>query len=241
MQDDKWLAYYGPPLLVVTTGDMTSRSPARVAFYSRELYQDTVARVEDAKEAVLAQLAKLDAQPTNPATGRGSVLNDKAISLPPPQYPPIARSARASGTVSVQVTIDKEGNVVAAQAVSGHSCTRRRWRQHARRNFRRPKFPASLSSSQACSPIASSLKARVQGARSACSSSQLRSQSQCSSTWLFLNDSLQTVSKFLRVLRATPPRSKRHPIPTRPVRLKSSELGVQGSPLLLPIPKDRQV
>jgi protein TonB len=50
----------------------------------------------------------------------GGVLNGKAISLPKPAYPAIAKSAHASGTVTVQVLIDENGNVVAAHAVSGH-------------------------------------------------------------------------------------------------------------------------
>jgi protein TonB len=50
----------------------------------------------------------------------GGVLNGKAISLPKPAYPPIARAAHASGTVVVQVLIDENGNVVSAHAVSGH-------------------------------------------------------------------------------------------------------------------------
>ena len=50
----------------------------------------------------------------------GGVLNGKAISLPKPAYPPIARAARASGTVTVQVLIDENGNVVSAHAVNGH-------------------------------------------------------------------------------------------------------------------------
>jgi protein TonB len=48
------------------------------------------------------------------------VLNGKAISLPKPAYPPIARAARASGTVTVQVTIDESGKVISARAVGGH-------------------------------------------------------------------------------------------------------------------------
>jgi protein TonB len=47
-------------------------------------------------------------------------LNGKAISLPQPTYPPIARSAHASGQVVVQVTIDENGNVISASAISGH-------------------------------------------------------------------------------------------------------------------------
>jgi protein TonB len=54
----------------------------------------------------------------------GGVLNGKAISLPKPSYPPIARQAHASGTVVVQVTIDENGNVISAQAVSGHPLLR---------------------------------------------------------------------------------------------------------------------
>ncbi len=50
----------------------------------------------------------------------GTFLNGKATSLPVPPYPPIARAARASGDVVVEVTINEEGNVVAAKAVSGH-------------------------------------------------------------------------------------------------------------------------
>src|SRR5258705_5510043 len=42
----------------------------------------------------------------------GGVLNGKAISLPKPQYPPIARAAHAAGTVVVQVLIDENGSVV---------------------------------------------------------------------------------------------------------------------------------
>jgi periplasmic protein TonB len=50
----------------------------------------------------------------------GGVLNGKATSLPQPVYPPIARAAHASGTVTVQVVVDEEGKVLTARAVSGH-------------------------------------------------------------------------------------------------------------------------
>jgi TonB family protein len=50
----------------------------------------------------------------------GGVLNGKAISLPKPVYPPLARAAHASGTVVVQVTLDEDGRVISAHAVSGH-------------------------------------------------------------------------------------------------------------------------
>jgi TonB family protein len=50
----------------------------------------------------------------------GGVLNGKAVSKPEPPYPSLAKAARASGTVTVQVTVDETGKVVKANAVSGH-------------------------------------------------------------------------------------------------------------------------
>jgi periplasmic protein TonB len=50
----------------------------------------------------------------------GGVLNGKAISKPQPAYPPIAKAARASGTVTVQILVDEGGRVVSASAVNGH-------------------------------------------------------------------------------------------------------------------------
>jgi protein TonB len=61
-----------------------------------------------------------EAVPSTRAPIRGGVLNGKAFELPKPVYPPIARAARASGTVVVQVIIDEEGYVISAKAVSGH-------------------------------------------------------------------------------------------------------------------------
>lgn len=62
--------------------------------------------------------------PTTTEPGRapisGGVLNGKAISLPAPEYPAIAKQARASGAVAVQVIIDENGSVISARAVSGH-------------------------------------------------------------------------------------------------------------------------
>jgi protein TonB len=50
----------------------------------------------------------------------GGVLNGKAISKPQPAYPPIAKAARASGQVTVQIVVDEGGRVISASAVSGH-------------------------------------------------------------------------------------------------------------------------
>ncbi len=58
--------------------------------------------------------------PAPPKTISGGVLNGKAISKPQPAYPAIAKAAKASGIVTVQVLVDESGNVVTARAVSGH-------------------------------------------------------------------------------------------------------------------------
>jgi protein TonB len=73
------------------------------------------------KVAIAEEPPPPEAKPTPPrAPISGGVLNGKAISLPKPAYPPIARAAHASGTVVVQVLIDENGSVVSARAVSGH-------------------------------------------------------------------------------------------------------------------------
>ena len=61
----------------------------------------------------------------------GGVLNGRAITLPKPVYPAIAKSARASGTVTVEVLIGEDGNVISARAVSGHPLLQEAARQAA--------------------------------------------------------------------------------------------------------------
>jgi periplasmic protein TonB len=49
----------------------------------------------------------------------GGILNGKAISLPAPQYPDMARRAAVSGIVEVEVVIDVSGKVISAKASKG--------------------------------------------------------------------------------------------------------------------------
>jgi periplasmic protein TonB len=57
-----------------------------------------------------------------PTTQRlpSSVLVSRAISLPQPQYPQMAKQIRLQGAVTVQILVDEQGRVVSAQTVSGH-------------------------------------------------------------------------------------------------------------------------
>lgn len=44
----------------------------------------------------------------------------RALRMPTPTYPPIARAANAQGEVEVKVMISEEGTVIAAASISGH-------------------------------------------------------------------------------------------------------------------------
>jgi TonB family protein len=54
----------------------------------------------------------------------GGVLNGKAINLPTPPYPQVAKAVGAKGIVLVQVTLDENGKVTSARAVTGHPLLR---------------------------------------------------------------------------------------------------------------------
>lgn len=86
-----------------------------------------------------------DGEPARGAnTISGGVMNGKAVSLPKPEYPAAARAVRAAGAVNVQVTIDEEGNVINAAAVSGHPLLR----QVAEQSARQAKFSPIILSGQ---------------------------------------------------------------------------------------------
>jgi len=63
-----------------------------------------------------------DPKPAPPQVVRVSqtVLLSRAISLPKPNYPPMAKQIRLQGSVNVQVFIDETGRVISAKAISGH-------------------------------------------------------------------------------------------------------------------------
>ena len=82
-------------------------------------------------------------KPKNITVSKG-VINGTASFLPKPTYPPAAVAIRASGDVSVQVTIDERGNVISANAVSGHPLLR----QVSESAARNAKFKPTLLSDQ---------------------------------------------------------------------------------------------
>ena len=48
------------------------------------------------------------------------LINSRALVLPKPPYPPLAKQIRLQGTVVIQVLIDENGKVLSARPVSGH-------------------------------------------------------------------------------------------------------------------------
>ncbi|MDT7604587.1 MAG: periplasmic protein TonB [Acidobacteriota bacterium] len=74
----------------------------------------------------------------------GGVLNSKALSLPAPLYPEIAKRSRTTGMVVVEVVIDVSGRVIAAKAVSGPEMLR----DAAERAAMLAKFTPALLSGQ---------------------------------------------------------------------------------------------
>jgi TonB family protein len=61
--------------------------------------------------------------PANRPVNAG-ILNGRAVNLPKPAYPPLAKQMRAVGQVAVQVLVDEVGNVTSARATSGNPMLR---------------------------------------------------------------------------------------------------------------------
>jgi TonB family protein len=87
------------------------------AFLSVNLFAQTPA----SKDApVLKDKTRPDAPATHSVGDVRGAVNAKAVYLAKPTFPVEARAAGAEGAVRVEITIDEEGSVIAANAVSGH-------------------------------------------------------------------------------------------------------------------------
>jgi protein TonB len=60
-------------------------------------------------------------EPPKPTTQRVTsiVLNSKAVNIPQPIYPAIAKHAGIQGPVNIQILVDEQGKVISAQVMSG--------------------------------------------------------------------------------------------------------------------------
>jgi len=100
--------------VVVAPSDRTAAAPTHAA--SGHAATDGGPVVKADSEAPAASPA-VQRGPMKPISG--GILNGKAVSLPAPLYPQIARRAGVKGTVTVEVVIDLNGKVISAKAVSG--------------------------------------------------------------------------------------------------------------------------
>jgi len=76
-----------------------------------------VATAENKGAEAAAEEKKVEPGKKGPVNG--GLLNGRALYLPKPEYPPEAASVKVSGSVTVQITIDEVGAVIAAKAISG--------------------------------------------------------------------------------------------------------------------------
>lgn len=66
-------------------------------------------------------IAKVEPAPVKQQLIRSlGVIDGKAVSKPPPPYPTVAKVARVSGPVTVQIIVDETGKVISAKALKGH-------------------------------------------------------------------------------------------------------------------------
>ena len=69
--------------------------------------------------SAFAQEARRD-EPPKIIRKSGGVFQGSATTRVEPAYPPLAKAARISGSVVVEVTADEEGNVISVRSISGH-------------------------------------------------------------------------------------------------------------------------
>ncbi len=94
--------------------------------------------------SAIAVIGQGEEQKTSPRRISRGVVNGVAISLPKPVYPAAALAVNAGGAVNVSVLIGTDGNVIEANAVSGHPLLRQASVEAARRS----KFTPTLLEGQ---------------------------------------------------------------------------------------------
>lgn len=115
--------------------DLAVEGGETVSLLDRNAFQPTPGAAvdveEDADDAAAEETEAAEgggpAASPSPADGETvseGALDGKAISKPQPSYPTMAKAARASGLVTVRVTVDETGHVVLAEPVTGHPLLR---------------------------------------------------------------------------------------------------------------------
>ena len=96
--------------------DTTSQSHAGENEKPKNAVEQTLEALRQKGEVVLERCL----EDCGDAPVSDDVVNGRALELPVPSYPAIAKAAHATGNVEVQIIIDVDGSVIAAAAVSGH-------------------------------------------------------------------------------------------------------------------------
>jgi TonB family protein len=120
-------------ILKITRYTETARGATNAEMYfTRNSFRGSVQTNDTDQNSQMNASAQTGDSQNVPKKISAGVLNGKAISLPKPSYPAEARAERVGGTVSVQLTIDEQGDVVSAIAISGHTLLRQASEQAAR-------------------------------------------------------------------------------------------------------------
>ena len=103
-----------------------------LTFSSVNLFSQSPTAAKDAP--VLKDKTNADSPAVHTVGDVRGAINSKAVYLAKPVFPFEAREAGAEGAVRVEITIDEEGNVIAATAVSGHQLLKASAEDAARRS-----------------------------------------------------------------------------------------------------------
>ena len=112
-QDEKWVKSYDRARELAVAAKTAADKAVTEAASGRERAEAEVARKEKAEKAAAARRAKL----ASAIRVGGQVRPPIKMKDVPPVYPAVARSARVSGDVVIEATVDEEGKVADARVV----------------------------------------------------------------------------------------------------------------------------
>ncbi|MEQ1603394.1 MAG: TonB family protein [Pyrinomonadaceae bacterium] len=124
----------------ITSGTASSGSGAGLSAASSQ-----VAPLEETEPPPPPRITKKPAAAKKPVIRSMGVINGKATSLPMPIYPAAAKAVNVKGKVSVRVLVNERGQVISADAVSGHPLLR----NSAETAARKARFSPTLLSGEA--------------------------------------------------------------------------------------------
>ncbi len=104
-----------------------------------------LAKQKETQAAIVAEQPKVSESPAAPKTVELGSLIERAVKMVTPSYPVTARQLNINGQVTVQLTLDEQGNVTSAKAVSGPQFLRNTSEEAARNS----KFKPAIANNEA--------------------------------------------------------------------------------------------